>query len=172
MTAHAISRDAVLRDAVLRDLAAAVLEPAELLAAHAGDRTPVAERGHLGMLTTGQGGYRVEGDVVVLDGWCGITQTVPLAVLFDIAADAGTEAAAVRLGAALADRDRAHRDAARYIQRHGEDGMILSPAHRQAPEWLALVARMGAVRAAAAAWWSGEEIARVPGEQLDLFDVG
>jgi hypothetical protein len=124
------------------------------------------------MLTAGQGRYHVEGDVVVLDGWCGITETVPLAALLDVAADAGTEAAVVRLGAALADRDRASRDAARYIRRHGEGGMFLSPAHRQAPEWLALVARMGAVRAAAAAWWSGEAVARVPGEQLDLFDLG
>jgi hypothetical protein len=167
MTASAISRDAVLRG-----LAAAVLEPAEVLAAYAGDRTPSAERSHRGVFTTGQGSYRVHADVVVLDGWCGVSETVPLAELLDLAANAGTEAAGIRLAAALADRDRAHRDVARYIQRRGEGGMVLSPAHRQAPEWLALVARMGTVRASAAAWWSGEEIARVPGEQLDLFDVG
>jgi hypothetical protein len=164
---------AISRDAVLRELAAAVLEPAELLAAYAGDRTPAAERSHHGVLTTDRGSYHVRGEVVVLDGWRGITETtIPLAALLDVAVDAGTEAATVHVAAALADRDRAHRDAARYIQRHGEGGMVLSPAHRQAPEWLALVARMGAVRAAAAARWSGEEIGRVPGKQLDLFDIG
>lgn len=149
---------AISRDVVLRDLAAAVLEPAELLATDAASRTPAAARGHQGILTTDQGSYHVRGDVVVIDGSCGITGTVTLGALFDVAA-AGTEAAAVRLAAALADRDRASRDAARYIQRHGEGGMVLSPIHRQAPEWRALVARIGAVRVAAAAWWSGEEIA-------------
>ena len=44
------------RAEVLREIAAAVLEPAELLAAYAGYRTPADERSHRGVLTTGRGG--------------------------------------------------------------------------------------------------------------------
>lgn len=44
-----------------------------------------------------------------------------------------------------------------------DESDCMSRADRQAPDWLALVARMEAVRAAAAAWWSGERAAQVPG---------
>lgn len=46
------------RHEVLRRIAAAVLTPTELLAAHAGGRDPEPERSHRGILTTYQGSYQ------------------------------------------------------------------------------------------------------------------
>lgn len=159
------------RSQVVRDIAAALLAPAELVAAHAGDHTSGVERVHGGILTTTHGSYRVRGDVVELDGWRGHTETVPRAELLDIAAASGTPAAAARMAAALADHDRAHNDASRYIRKHGDGGHCLTLAQQRAPEWLALCDRMGAVKTARAAWWdSSIDVVGVPGEQLDLFD--
>ena len=46
----------------------------------------------------------MRGDVVDVDGWHGLTEAVPLVVLLDVAAVAGTRVAADRLAAALAER--------------------------------------------------------------------
>lgn len=158
------------RALALRGIAADVLTPAELLAAYAGRRVPEADRPHRGVLTTSSGSYRVNGDVVELDGWAGLTETVPLVELLDLAAAAGTDAAAARLAAGIADRNRAAKDAARYITRHGEGGHCLTQQQMQAPAWQVLRARLSAVGAATAAWWAPSAAHADPaGEQLDLF---
>ncbi len=158
------------RALALRGIAADVLTPTELLAAHAGRRAPEVDRSRGGVLTTFSGSYRVHGVVVELDGWAGLTETVALVELLELAAAAGTDAAAARLAAALADRDRATKDAGRYIARHGDGGYCLTPEQMRTPAWQVLRARLGAVGAAAAAWWDPAATPAGPaGEQLDLF---
>lgn len=152
---------------VLQDIARAVLRPAELVAAYAGGRTPGAERTHRGVLSTTHGSYRVRGEHVDLDSWHGHTISVPLTELMALAATVGTCAACDRLTAALADDAQAHKDASRYIRKHGE-GHYLDPDGQRTPEWRALYTRMTAVQTAAALWWCPD--AGVPGEQLDLFE--
>jgi hypothetical protein len=161
----------VTRAAVLAEIAATVLEPEELLAAWRGDPVPEVDRGHSGMFI-GAAGYHLDGDVLVLDNWQGITERVPLAELLALAAAAGSQAAADRLVAAIADRPKAMKDAERYIRKNGVGGepghrMILQPGH-SAPAWEAIRARLWGVSTARRLWWTGEGL---PGEQIDLFAV-
>jgi hypothetical protein len=154
----------------LRGVAAAVLTPTELIAAHAGHRVPEPHRPFSGVLTSRRGGYQVRGDVVELDRWEGVTATVAMVELLDLAAAAGTDAAAARLRAALADEGRAGKDAARHIARHGTGGHCLTAQQMQEPAWRAIHARLGAVRVAVAAWWDPTVAPIEPAsEQLDLF---
>jgi hypothetical protein len=157
----------VSRAAVLAEIARAVLEPEELLAAWRGEPVPEVERGHRGVLhTIPRSGYQVDGDVVALDAWQGITERVPLGELHALAAAAGSAAAADRLAAALADVPKAMKDAERYIRKHGEGGHFLTLGQQERPEWLAIRERLWGVRTARRLWWTGEGL---PGEQMDLF---
>jgi hypothetical protein len=167
------------RDEVLREIAADLLQPAELVAAFRGSRTPNPERWRWGC-SIGSSYYRLPqtmlpdgrlggGDVVEVHEWNGVTATATMAELMQLAADLGTPAAGDQLAAAIADEGKASQDATRYIKKHGEGGMVLAPHLVSGAEFQAIVARTHAAQAAARAWWRGEAPPAVPAEQLDLF---
>lgn len=155
------------RREVLAAIAERMLTGPDLVAAWAGE--PWMPRDRATGVFSGGGSWLLDGDVVHLDQWEGITGTVPVAEFLALAVAVGSQQARDRIAAAIADHPKAMRDAERYIRAHSVNAMVLSAAQQEAPEWLVIRDRLVAVQAATAAWWSGEPPTVRPGEQMDLF---
>jgi hypothetical protein len=103
--------------------------------------------------------------------WPGSSGTVPVGVLWEVARVAGSQSKRDELVVALADAPAAMRACDRYIRAHdplgSKDGAVLPYGH-DTPQWRACLARLNAVRAARAGWWTPRE----PTDLLELLAMG